>query len=98
VVPPLGWWLQSHDGLQSCCLYLCLLNLLLHNGDVLQQCQPLYISGVYVLMEGSVLRLQVEDPLQVVTSLQLQLEPLGTEPVVLLLNLGERETLLLVRY
>jgi hypothetical protein len=33
---PWGRWLQSHDGLQSCYLYLCLLNLLLHIGDVLQ--------------------------------------------------------------
>jgi hypothetical protein len=96
-VPPLGWWLQSHNGLQSCYLYLSLLNLLLYLDNVLQQRQPLYLFGVYVLLEGSVLHLQVEDPLQVVSSLQLQLEPPGAEPVVLLLNLGERETLLLVR-
>jgi hypothetical protein len=67
-----------------------------HIGDVPQQRQPLDISGVYVLLEGSSLRFQVEDPLQVVTSLQLQLEPPGTKPVVLLLNLKESETLLLV--
>jgi hypothetical protein len=46
------------------------------------------------------LRLQVEDPLQVVTSLQLQMEPPGTKPgtkpVVLLLSLEESEALLLV--
>jgi hypothetical protein len=91
-----GWWLKSNDGLQRCYLYLCLLNLLLHISDVLQQRQPLDISGVYVLLVGSGLRLQVEDPLQVVTTLQLQLEPPGTKPVVLLLNLEESETLLLV--
>jgi hypothetical protein len=43
----------------------------MHIRDVLQQCQPLNISGVNVLLEGGSLRLQVEDPLQVVTTLQL---------------------------
>jgi hypothetical protein len=71
VVPPPGWCLQSHDGLQSCYLYLSLLNRLLHLGDVLQQCQPLDVSDVYILLKGSGLRLQVMDPLQVVTSLQI---------------------------
>jgi hypothetical protein len=70
--------------------------MLLHLGDVLQQFQPLDVSGVHISLEGSGLRLLVKDPLHVVASLQLQLEHPGTKPVVLLLSLEESEALLLV--
>jgi hypothetical protein len=91
-----GWWLQSYNDLQSCHLYLNLLNQLPHLGVVLQQCQLLDVSSVHALLEGSGLRLRVEDPLQMVSSLQLPLEPPSTKPVVLLLSLEESEALLLV--
>jgi hypothetical protein len=72
--------------------------MLLHLGDVLQQCQPLDVSDIHVLLEGRGLRLQVKDSLQVVASLQLRLEPPSTKSVVLLLSLDESEALLLVSH